>query len=82
MANPHPVQTEEFLEWQHKITQKRQGEVSPDDPLGKTIGVRLPQSIDRVVRTIPEQSDWLRQIVGEAARRDFPERFLAEVSEG
>lgn len=76
MANPNPVRTAEFLAWQEKIRQRRQGEV--EEPLAKeSVGVRLPQSVDRVVRRLPQRSAWLRRVVEEAARREFPDGFTS-----
>lgn len=45
------------------------------EPLSKRVrGVRLPQSIDAVIEdrlAQSEQSEWLRRVITEAAKREF-----------
>jgi hypothetical protein len=43
-----------------------------DEPLSKqVVGVRLPESIHAVVQALPNRTEWLRQVIVEAARREL-----------
>lgn len=75
MANPNPIQTEEFLRQQYKA----QGEVLSDKPLSKkAIAVRLPEDIDALVRSQADGAAWLRRVIVEAARRELMGRAAEE----
>jgi hypothetical protein len=65
MPNPRPKQTEAF--------KAKQFAVKGDEPLAKTRGVRLPQSIDALIEQMPsdERSQWLRRVIVEAAKREL-----------
>jgi hypothetical protein len=66
MPNPNPVQNEALRAKQFKA----QGVVS--EKLAKRpIAVKLPESVDRLVRETPESAAWLRQVITEAAQRDL-----------
>jgi hypothetical protein len=45
-----------------------------DAPLAKTpISVKLPVDVDLAVRSLPNQSEWLRRVICDAAARDLSE---------
>jgi hypothetical protein len=68
-GNPNPVITPEFKAQQFQP----QGEVN--GPLSnKAIGIKLPVEIDEVVRSLPNRSAWLRQVITEAAQRELMQR--------
>ncbi|MDX2096429.1 MAG: hypothetical protein SFW36_01520 [Leptolyngbyaceae cyanobacterium bins.59] len=68
MPNPHPVQSQKFLDKQFKP----QGTIPSDKPLSKkAIAVKLPEDIDEVVRALPNSAEWLRRVITEAARREL-----------
>lgn len=66
MANPSPVQNERLKAKQFK-------RLNPDsEPLAsKQIQVRLPESIDVVVRALPDKASWLRRVITDAARHEL-----------
>lgn len=68
MANPSPVQNERLIAKQFK-------RLNPDsEPLAsRQIQVRLPESIDVVVRKVPDKANWLRRVITEAAKRELME---------
>lgn len=68
MANPSPVQNERLRAKQFK-------RLNPDsEPLAsRQIQVRLPESIDAIVRKVPDKATWLRRIITEAAKRELME---------
>lgn len=46
------------------------------EPLAeRPVSVKLPQDIDALVRALPLPSEWLRQVICEAAQRDLINRF-------
>lgn len=47
--------------------------MDPDsEPLAsRQIQVRLPESIDAVVRNIPDKATWLRRVISEAAKQEL-----------
>jgi hypothetical protein len=65
-GNPSPVITPEFKARQFK---RSDGTVEPLSK--KTVFVRLPESIDTVVQTLPNRSAWLRRVITEAAQREL-----------
>ena len=46
---------------------------NPEPLADKALSVRLPVSIDAVIRALPsdQRSDWLRRVLGEAAKREL-----------
>lgn len=72
MANPSPVQTEEFIARQFKP----KGEIPGDQPLAKkATGVKLPVDVDAAIRALPEKErvSWLRRVICDAARAELLE---------
>lgn len=65
MANPNPVQSEEFLSQQFKPKGQQ--------PLGKVRGIRLPIEVDAAIEALPEKnrSEWMRRVITEAAQREL-----------
>ena len=70
MANPTPVQSQEF-----KANQFRsQGEILSDQPLSKkVIGIRLSLDIEAAIKTLPEEERvaWIRNAITKAARKEI-----------
>ena len=64
-GNPNPVQTDVFLDKQFK----RQG-VLEGTLAAKSMSVRLPIEVDKAVRSLPNRTDWIRQVVIDAAKKD------------
>ena len=65
MPNPNPVQSQEFK----ACAYKPQGDSG--EPLArKVIGVRLPQSLDPIIRGLPSPSAWIREAIAEKAKRE------------
>lgn len=65
MPNPNPVQSQTFVEKQYKA----QGNLK--EPLSKkAIAVKLPQSLDPIVRTLPSPAAWIREAIAEKAERE------------
>jgi hypothetical protein len=66
MPNPHPVQSEALkAKWF-----KPQGEVT--EKLAKRpVAVKLPESIDRLVRSKPQCAAWLRRVITEAVEQEL-----------
>ena len=51
---------------------KRQGDLPGEVPLAKTtFGVRLPEDIDKVIRSLPEPTAWARQVLINAVEREL-----------
>jgi len=51
---------------------KPQGELPPGARLAKKpLAVKVLEDVDAAVRALPEQSAWLRRVIGEAARREL-----------
>ncbi len=46
---------------------------NPEPLADKALSVRLPVSIDALIRALPsdQRADWLRRILGEAAKREL-----------
>jgi hypothetical protein len=65
-GNPNPVITTEFEQNQFK----RADETT--EPLAeKLLCVRLTQSVDEAVRSLPNMSVWVRKVITEAAQREL-----------
>jgi hypothetical protein len=65
-GNPNPVITAEFEQNQFK----RADETT--EPLAeKLLCVRLTQSVDEAVRSLPNMSVWVRKVITEAAQREL-----------
>lgn len=63
MANPNPVAPPKFIAAQFT----RVG----DEPMAKTnIQARLPESIDQIVRKLPNRSEFLRAAIVEKLERE------------
>jgi hypothetical protein len=56
MGNPNP---------KYKFKQADVGEVA-----AKPVSVKLPIEIDKFVRSLPNRTEWLRQVIVEAAERE------------
>ena len=70
MANPTPVQSQEFKSSQFKA----HGEILSDQPLSKkVIGIRLPLDIEAAIKTLPEEERvaWVRNAITKAARTEL-----------
>jgi hypothetical protein len=66
MPNPNPVPNEALRAKQFKP----QGEIT--ERLAKrAISVKLPESVDCLVRQNPQSSAWLRRVITEAAQREL-----------
>ncbi|WP_088895007.1 hypothetical protein [Leptolyngbya ohadii] len=68
-GNKNPVQTKEFKEKQFQAY----GEVG-EVPLSKKVtGVKLPEDIDAVIRSMPdkERVAWLRRVIVDAAQKEL-----------
>jgi len=51
---------------------KPQGELPPGARLAKKpLAVKVLEEVDAVIRALPEQSAWLRRVIGEAAEREL-----------
>jgi hypothetical protein len=48
---------------------KRSGEDPGIEPLGEPICIRLPLGIDKIIRALPDRTDWLRSVVEKAASK-------------
>ncbi|NCJ06352.1 hypothetical protein GS597_07475 [Synechococcales cyanobacterium C] len=65
-GNPNPVAPPKFVAARFKP----QGVV--DEPLADVaVQVRLTESIDALVRSLPNRSAWLRRVITEAAEREL-----------
>jgi hypothetical protein len=62
MSNPNP-------RWENLIARPRADDTS--ESLGSAMGLRLPLSIDEMVRSLPNRSAWLRRVITEAAQREL-----------
>jgi hypothetical protein len=63
MANPNPVSPPAFVAARFS----RVG----DEPMAKTnIQVRLPESVDGVIRRLPNRSEFIRAAIAEKLQRD------------
>ena len=60
MGNPNP---------KYKFKSNYAGEVA-----GKPISVKLPVEIDAWVRSLPNRTEWLRQVIAEAVEREQQSR--------
>jgi hypothetical protein len=65
-GNPNPIITPEF-----KASQFRRGDDSTEPMAKKNIQLRLTESIDEVVRSLPNRSAWLRRVITEAAQKEL-----------
>jgi hypothetical protein len=65
-GNPNPVITPEF-----KARQFKRGDDSIEPMAKKNIQLRLTESIDNAVRSLPNRSAWLRRVITEAAQREL-----------
>lgn len=65
-GNPHPIQTEEFKARQYKPQGDVKGNLAK-----KAIAVKLPEDVDKAVRTVPHMAAWLRRVITEAAQREL-----------
>ena len=55
---------------------------NPEPLANKALSVRLPVSIDAVIRALPsdQRADWLRRVLGEAAKRELlGDRSLSDI---
>jgi hypothetical protein len=43
------------------------------EPLGAAMGLRLPLSVDKFVRSLPNKQGWIRRVITEAAQRELME---------
>lgn len=64
-GNPHPVQTDKFLEKQFKRQGTTEGALAP-----KSFSIRLPIELDAVVRSLPNRTEWIRRAIIAAAEKD------------
>lgn len=70
MANPRPIQTEEFKAKRFRP----QAEIPGNQPLAKkATGVKLPVDVDAAIRALPEKERvmWLRRVLCDAARAEL-----------
>jgi hypothetical protein len=69
VANPHPIQTEKFI--QQKI--KAYGDLGNIPLAEKQTQIRLPIDVDRILRSLPPEQrvPYLRRIISESVRKDF-----------
>jgi hypothetical protein len=65
-GNPNPVITPEF----EKARFKR-SDPSTEALSDKLLCVRLTQSVDEAVRSLPNMSTWVRRVITEAAQREL-----------
>jgi hypothetical protein len=65
-GNPNPTITPAF-----KASQFKRGDDSTEPMAKKNIQLRLTESIDAVVRSLPNRSVWLRRVITEAAQREL-----------
>jgi hypothetical protein len=65
-GNPNPVITPEF-----KASQFKRGDDSTEPMAKQNIQLRLTESIDIAVRSLPNRSAWLRRVITEAAQREL-----------
>jgi hypothetical protein len=65
-GNPNPVITPEFEQNQFK-----RGDNSTEPLAEKLLCVRLTQSVDGAVRSLPNMSSWVRRVITEAAQREL-----------
>jgi hypothetical protein len=65
-GNPNPVITPEF-----KANQFKRGDNTTEPMAKKNIQLRLTESIDSAVRSLPNRSAWLRRVITEAAQREL-----------
>lgn len=65
MANPHPVQTQAFIDAQQKPMETPYGPIS-----AYPVNVRLPEQIDAAVRKKGDRSNWLRRVITDAIVRE------------
>jgi hypothetical protein len=65
-GNPNPVQTDKFKEsWFTRSD-------GSTEPLAEKLTcLRLTQSVDEAVRSLPDRSAWLRRVITEAAQREL-----------
>jgi hypothetical protein len=47
---------------------------NPEKLASKAISVRLPETVDAIVRSLPNYSDWLRAVIAEAVEKLQQER--------
>jgi hypothetical protein len=64
-GNPHPVQTNEFLEKQFKRQGTVEGALAP-----KSFSVRLPIELDTAVRSLSNPTEWIRNAIIAAAQKE------------
>ncbi len=65
-GNPNPVITPEFEQHQFK-----RSDGSTEPLADKLLCVRLTQSVDKAVRSLPNMSAWVRRVIAEAAQREL-----------
>ncbi len=55
--------------------------LNPEPLADKALSVRLPVSIDAIIRSLPgdQRADWLRRVLCEAAQRELVEPAKTEV---
>ncbi|MGB8698504.1 MAG: hypothetical protein WCD18_03730 [Thermosynechococcaceae cyanobacterium] len=65
MPNPNP-------RTDHPAFIAAQFQRAGDEPLAKMpVQVRLPESLNSIVTTLPNRSEWLRRVIAEAAQREL-----------
>jgi hypothetical protein len=65
-GNPKPTITPGF-----KANQFKRGDDSTEPMAKENIQLRLTESIDAAVRSLPNRSAWLRRVITEAAQREL-----------
>jgi hypothetical protein len=60
MGNPKP---------KHKYTSPYEEQMAE-----RPLSVRLPAKLDAQVRSLPNRSEWLRQVIAEAVERDLQQK--------
>lgn len=65
-GNPSPIITPAF-----KAHQFKRGDDSTELMAKKNIQLRLTESVDTLVRSLPNRSAWLRRVITEAAQREL-----------
>jgi hypothetical protein len=65
-GNPNPVITPAFEQSRFK---RADGDTEP--LAEKLLCVRLTQSVDATVRSLPNMSSWVRRVITEAAQREL-----------
>ncbi|NCJ05340.1 hypothetical protein GS597_02185 [Synechococcales cyanobacterium C] len=68
-GNPNPVITPEF-----KANQFKRADNTTEPMAKRNIQLRLTESIDTLVRALPNRSAWLRRVITEAALAELMDK--------